>query len=106
MRPKTSRTNIKKPYLFPFKTKLIILSLHLNIEGVQMRIHIKSSSYHHYAYYVSTMPVLCLLCLTMPAMPVLCLLCQCCAYYFCTMPTMSVRCLFITTVALLNDGLA
>ena len=85
-----------------------------------MMFHITSSSYHHYAYYactMSTMPVLCLLCLyyvyyactmstipvlcllfyTMPTIPVLCLLCLYYAYYSCTMPTIPVLCLFITT---------
>ena len=66
-----------------------------------MRFHIKSSSYHHCACTMLSMPtmlVLCLLCLyyayyvcTMPTMPVLCLLCLYYAYYacyVCTMPTM------------------
>ena len=31
-----------------------------------MRVHIKSSGYHHYACAMPTMPVLCLLCLFIP----------------------------------------
>ena len=42
MRLKTSHTNIKKPYLFPFKKKINFMCLDLSIEGVQSNFTLKA----------------------------------------------------------------
>ena len=61
MQPKTSRTNIEKPYLFPFK-KINFMSIDLSIEEMQQDFILKAQG----IITMRTMPVLCLFITTFP----------------------------------------